>query len=184
MPTIVAHRRSPTANPWIGSCAGATCRTATDGLKTPAIAGLPGGLHPGAASRLQNGARRIADQGKRNTATMAGNAGGLTDEEAIERQNISPPEDDPVDQGGRDRNRAEVPQRGRFLLCPAEGNETVPMGDQILEMPVNLDETELHAQGLPGLPTSPSAALNEAKTWSLEAERERPSRAPLATARI
>jgi len=82
MPTIVAHRRSPTANPWIGSCGLCHYPNGKGRPENAGVAGLPAGYILEQLSDFKNGARKAADPGKRNTAVMAGNAAGITDEEA------------------------------------------------------------------------------------------------------
>ena len=82
MPTIVAHRRSPTPNPWIGSCGLCHYPNGKGRPENAGVAGLPAGYILEQLADFKNGARRTADPGKRNTATMAGNAAGITDEEA------------------------------------------------------------------------------------------------------
>jgi len=82
MPTIVAHRRSPTANPWIGSCGLCHYPNGKGRPENAGVAGLPAGYILEQLADFKNGARRTADPGKRNTATMTGNASGITDEEA------------------------------------------------------------------------------------------------------
>src|ERR1019366_1627295 len=86
-----------------------------------------------------------ADPGKRNTATMSGNAAGLTDEEAVAAAKyfasikmtpwIKVVETDTVP---KNRNV------GGFFFAALEGNETEPLGNRILEMPVNLEATEAY----------------------------------------
>src|ERR1700730_18041999 len=81
MPQIVAHRRSPTANPWIGSCGLCHYPNGKGRPETAPVAGLPQGYILQQLADFKNGARRTADPAKANTATMAGNAAGITDEE-------------------------------------------------------------------------------------------------------
>jgi cytochrome c553 len=146
MPTIVAHRRSPTANPWIGSCAWCHLTNGKGRPENAGIAGLPEGYILEQLADFKAGARKSADQGKRNTATMAGNAAGLTQEEAIAAAKyfssikmtpwIKVVETDTVP---KNRNV------GGFFWAPVEGNETEPLGNRLLEMPTSLEETELHS---------------------------------------
>jgi cytochrome c553 len=146
MPTIVAHRRSPNANPWIGSCAWCHLPNGKGRPENAGIAGLPEGYILEQLADFKAGARRSADQGKRNTATMAGNAAGLTEEEAIAAAKyfsslkmtpwIKVVETDTVP---KNRNV------GGFFWAPVEGNETEPLGNRLLEMPVSLEETEMHS---------------------------------------
>ena len=82
MPAIVAHRRSPGVNPWIGSCGLCHYPNGKGRPENAGIAGLPEGYILEQLSDFKNGARKTADPGKKNTATMSGNAAGITDEEA------------------------------------------------------------------------------------------------------
>ena len=146
MPTIVAHRRSPTANPWIGSCAWCHLTNGKGRPENAGIAGLPEGYILEQLADFKAGARKSADQGKRNTATMAGNAAGLTQEEAIAAAKyfssikmtpwIKVIETDTVPKNHN---------VGGFFWAPVEGNETEPLGNRLLEMPTSLEETELHS---------------------------------------
>jgi cytochrome c553 len=146
MPPIVSHRRSPSANPWIGSCAWCHLTNGKGRPENAGIAGLPEGYILEQLADFKAGARKSADQGKRNTATMAGNAAGLTQEEAIAAAKyfasikmtpwIKVVETDTVP---KNRNV------GGFFWAPVEGNETEPLGNRLLEMPVSLEETELHS---------------------------------------
>ena len=146
MPPIVSHRRSPSANPWIGSCAWCHLTNGKGRPENAGIAGLPEGYILEQLADFKAGARKSADQGKRNTATMAGNAAGLTQEEAIAAAKyfasikmtpwIKVVETDTVP---KNRNV------GGFFWAPVEGNETEPLGNRLLEMPVSLEETEMHS---------------------------------------
>jgi len=72
MPSIVAHRRSPTANPWIGSCGLCHYPNGKGRPENAGVAGLPAGYILEQLADFKNGARRTADPGKRNTAVMSG----------------------------------------------------------------------------------------------------------------
>jgi cytochrome c553 len=145
MPAIVAHRRSPNANPWIGSCGWCHLPNGFGRPENAGLAGLPAGYIIEQLADFKNGARKSADQGKRNTLTMAGNAGGLTDQEAREAAEyfasikmkpwIKVIETDTV---------PKYRNVGGFFFAAVEGNETVPIGNQILEMPVNLETSEAY----------------------------------------
>ena len=101
MPTIVAHRRSPGVNPWIGSCGLCHYPNGKGRPENAGVAGLPAGYILEQLADFKNGARRTADPGKRNTATMAGNASGITDDEAKAAADVlCLHEDDTVDQSG------------------------------------------------------------------------------------
>src|SRR5438270_5495033 len=71
MPSIVAHRRSPGVNPWIGSCGLCHYPNGKGRPENAGVAGLPAGYILEQLADFKNGARRTADPGKRNTAEMA-----------------------------------------------------------------------------------------------------------------
>jgi len=142
MPTIVAHRRSPTANPWIGSCGLCHYPNGKGRPENAGVAGLPAGYILEQLSDFKNGARKTADPGKRNTSVMAGNAGGITDEEAkAAAEYFSSIKYTPwikvVETETVPKNR----NAGGFYV-PLEGKETEALGQRILEMPVDPDATE------------------------------------------
>jgi cytochrome c553 len=143
MPAVVSHRRSPTPNPWIGACGWCHLPNGKGRPENAALAGLPAGYILEQLDDFKNGARRTGDPGKRNTATMAGNAAGLTPEEAVAAANyfasikmtpwIKVVEGDTV---------PKYRNVGGFFYAKVEGDETVPLGDKIVEMPVNLELAE------------------------------------------
>lgn len=142
MPTIVAHRRSPTPNPWIGSCGLCHYPNGKGRPENAGVAGLPAGYILEQLSDFKNGARRTADPGKRNTATMAGNAAGITDEEAkaaadyFASMKMTP--------WIKVMEVETVPKNknvGGFFV-PIEGGGTEALGQRILEMPVDAEATE------------------------------------------
>ena len=145
MPSIVSHRRSPGVNPWIGACGWCHLPNGKGRPENAALAGLPAGYILEQLADFKNGARKAGDPGKRNTATMAGNAAGLTDQEAIEAANyfsaikftpwIKVIETDTV---------PKYRNVGGFFYATVEGNETVPLGNKILEMPVDLELAEAY----------------------------------------
>jgi cytochrome c553 len=145
MPEIVKHRRSPGVNPWIGSCGWCHLTNGKGRPENAPLAGLPAGYILEQLADFKNGARRTGDPGKRNTATMAGNAAGLTPEEAMAAANyfssikmtpwIKVVETDTV---------PKYRNVGGFFYAAEEGSETVPIGNRILEMPVNLELDEMY----------------------------------------
>ena len=144
MPTIVAHRRSPGVNPWIGSCGLCHYPNGKGRPENAGVAGLPAGYILEQLADFKNGARRTADPGKRNTAVMAGNAAGITDEEARAAAEYfasmkMTPWIKVVETETVPKNR----NAGGFYV-PVEGKETEPIGQRILEMPVDPDATETY----------------------------------------
>lgn len=145
MPQIVAHRRSPTANPWIGSCGLCHYPNGKGRPENAPVAGLPQGYILQQLADFKNGARRTADPAKANTATMAGNAAGITDEEALAAAKyfsslkmtswIKVVETDTV---------PKVRNAGGFYV-PVEGSSGMePIGHRILEMPLDPEATETY----------------------------------------
>jgi cytochrome c553 len=144
MPTIVAHRRSPGVNPWIGSCGLCHYPNGKGRPENAGVAGLPAGYILEQLADFKNGARRTADPGKRNTAVMSGNAYGITDEEAkAAAEYFSSIKMTPwiklVETETVPKNR----NAGGFYV-PLEGKETEPIGQRILEMPVDPEATEMY----------------------------------------
>ncbi len=142
MPAIVSHRRSPSVNPWIGACGWCHLPNGKGRPENAALAGLPAGYILEQLSDFKNGARKAGDPGKRNTATMAGNAAGLTDEEAIAAANyFSSIKMTPWIKVIEGDTAPKSHNTGMFYAA-YEGNETEPLGNRILEMPVNLELAE------------------------------------------
>jgi cytochrome c553 len=144
MPTIVAHRRSPGVNPWIGSCGLCHYPNGRGRPENAGVAGLPAGYILEQLEDFKNGARKTADPAKRNTATMAGNAAGITPEEAKAAAeyfaSIKMPQWITV-------KETETVPKSRIVggfYAPLEGAEagTEPIGNRILEMPVDFEQTE------------------------------------------
>jgi cytochrome c553 len=143
MPQIVAHRRSPGVNPWIGSCGLCHYPNGKGRPENAGIAGLPAGYILEQLDDFKNGARKTADPGKRNTATMAGNAGGLTGEEAKEAAAYfaslkMTPWIKVIETETVPKNR-----NANGFWVPLEGSEKEPIGQRILEMPVDPEATEM-----------------------------------------
>ena len=142
MPTIVAHRRSPTPNPWIGSCGLCHYPNGKGRPENAGVAGLPAGYILEQLDDFKNGARRTADPGKRNTVTMTGNAAGITPEEAKAAADyFASMKMTPWIKVMEVETVPKVRNVGGFFV-PLEGSETEPIGQRILEMPVNPEQTE------------------------------------------
>ncbi len=144
MPSIVAHRRSPGVNPWIGSCGLCHYPNGKGRPENAGVAGLPAGYILEQLADFKNGARRTADPGKRNTAVMSGNAAGITDEEAIAAaQYFSSMKMTPWIKVVETETVPKTRNVGGFFV-PLEGKETEPIGQRILEMPVDPEATEMY----------------------------------------
>jgi cytochrome c553 len=144
MPTIVAHRRSPGMNPWIGSCGLCHYPNGRGRPENAGVAGLPVGYIMEQLADFKNGARKTADPGKKNTAVMTGNATGITDEEAMAAAqyfaSIKMPQWIKVVET---ETVPKVRNSGGFFV-PVEGSEMEPIGNRILEMPVDPEATETY----------------------------------------
>jgi len=144
MPSIVAHRRSPTTNPWIGSCGLCHYPNGKGRPENAGVAGLPAGYILEQLADFKNGARRTADPGKRNTAVMSGNAAGITDEEAMAAaEYFSSMKMTPWIKVVETETVPKTRNVGGFFV-PLEGKETEPIGQRILEMPVDPEATEMY----------------------------------------
>jgi cytochrome c553 len=142
VPTIVSHRRSPGPNPWVGSCGWCHLMNGNGRPENAGVAGLPAGYIMEQLADFKNGARKTADNGKKNTATMSGNAAGITEAEAKAAAEyfaaikmtpwIKVVETDTV---------PKVRNANGFYV-PLEGGEMEPIGRRILEMPVDPEATE------------------------------------------
>jgi len=143
MPSIVAHRRSPTNNPWIGGCGFCHFPNGKGRPENAGIAGLPAGYILAQLADFKNGARRAGDPGKRNTNTMIGNAAGLTDEEAtIAAEYFASIKMTPWIKVVEAETVPKTRNAGGFYMR-LEGNETEPIGQRILEVPVDNEGTEV-----------------------------------------
>src|SRR5580704_17403676 len=142
MPAIVAHRRSPGANPWIGSCGLCHYPNGKGRPENAGIAGLSEGYILDQLAGFKNGARRTADPGKLNTRVMSGNAAGITDEEArAAAKYFSSIKMTPWIKLVEVETVPKTKNVGGFFV-PLEGSETEPLGQRILEMPVDPEGTE------------------------------------------
>jgi cytochrome c553 len=142
MPTIVAHRRSPGVDPWIGSCGLCHYPNGRGRPENAGVAGLPAGYILEQLQDFKAGARRTADPGKRNTAVMAGNAGGITDEEAKAAAEYF--SSIRYTQWIKVVESETVPKTRNIngLLLAVEGKETEPIGNRIVEVAVDAEATE------------------------------------------
>jgi len=144
VPAIVAHRRSPGMNPWIGSCGLCHLMNGKGRPENAGVAGLPAGYIMEQLADFKNGARKTADPGKKNTAVMSGNAAGITDEEA--RAAAEYFSSIKMTSWIKVVETATVPKNhnvGGFYV-PLEGNETEALGQRILEMPVDPEAAEVY----------------------------------------
>src|SRR5260370_6826554 len=78
MPTIVAHRRSPTANPWIGSCGLCHYPNGKGRPENAGVAGLPAGYILEQLADFKNGPRSTTTPRRRTPAVNARKPAGMT----------------------------------------------------------------------------------------------------------
>lgn len=144
MPTIVAHRRSPGVNPWIGSCGLCHYPNGRGRPENAGVAGLPEGYILEQIADFKAGARKTADPRKRNTATMAGNAAGITDQEAHEAAAYFASLKYPAWIKVVEAETVPKSKNVGGFYAPLEGAEagTEPIGKRIVETPVNFEQTE------------------------------------------
>ena len=144
MPAIVAHRRSPGVNPWVGSCGLCHYPNGKGRPENAGVAGLPVGYILEQLADFKNGARKTADPGKKNTATMSGNAAAITEEEAIAAaEYFASIKMTPWIKVVETETVPKTRNVGGFFV-PVEGKETEPIGRRILEMPVDPESTETY----------------------------------------
>lgn len=139
MPEIVAHGRKPD----IWACALCHYPNGKGRPENAGVSGLPVSYFIQQMHDFKNGLRRSADPRKRNTNMMIAFAKAMTEDEIKAAAGyfgsmkwtpwIKVVETDTVP-----KTRLSV---GMFL--PLEGNETEPLGQRIIEMPVNAEATEV-----------------------------------------
>jgi len=145
MPAIVVHRRSPNVNPWIGSCGWCHLPNGKGRPENAGVAGLPEGYILEQIEDFKNGARKSSDPTKRNTGVMSGNAGGITPQEALDAAKYFASLQ--MDRWIKVVEADMVPKNhnmGGFYFIPDEGTEKVPLGQMILEMPVDPEASEAY----------------------------------------
>jgi cytochrome c553 len=143
MPDIVAHGRE-SANPTIFACS--LCHY-PNGKGRPENANVTGLSYEYIVQQLmdfRNGARKTSDPRKGNTSRMAGFAKAMTDEEikAAATYFAAIPATSWIKVVEADTVPKTKPVNGMFLTL--EGNEAgmEPLGDRIIETPVNAEATE------------------------------------------
>ena len=144
MPTIVAHRRSPSPNPWIGSCGLCHYPNGKGRSENAQVAGLPAGYILQQLADFKAGARKSADPGKRNTSVMAGNAAGITDEEAKEAAEYFASIKFTPWVKVVESETAPKTRNINGLLLPLEGGQTEPLGKRIVEAAADPEATETY----------------------------------------
>jgi cytochrome c553 len=181
MPTIVAHRRSPNMNPWIGSCGLCHLPNGKGRPENAGIAGLPAGYILEQLADFKAGARKTADPGKKNTAVMTGNAGGITDQEAKDAAAyFASMKYTPWIKVVEVEKVPKVKNVGGFFV-PIEGSDAEPIGNRIL---IPSSPRSIATRAPVGSRTPRWGASRGARTWSSAAATERRSRARPATAKV
>ncbi len=143
MPDIVAHGRKTAAAPII-ACA--LCHL-PNGNGRPENANLTGLTYEYIVQQMldfRNGSRQTSDQRKTNTTLMNGFGKNLTDEEvkAAATYFASIPAKRSTKVVESDTAPKTRPQGGLFIPIKAEGPSTEPLGDRIIEVPVDEEQTE------------------------------------------
>jgi cytochrome c553 len=143
MPDIVAHGRK-TASPPIIACA--LCHL-PNGSGRPENANVTGLTYEYIVQQLQDfrqGARQSSDPRKTNTGLMAGFARNMTDEEIRSAASYfssiaAKPSVRVIESATAPRTR---PNGGLFIPIKGEGAATEPLGDRIIEVPEDEEQTE------------------------------------------
>jgi cytochrome c553 len=143
MPNVVAHGKK-TATPPVIACA--LCHL-PNGSGRPENANVTGLTYEYIVQQLQDfrkGARQSSDPRKTNTGLMAGFAKNMTDEEikaaATYFASIAPkPSVRVLESETAPRTR---PSGGLFIPIKGEGAATEPLGDRIIEVPEDEEQTE------------------------------------------
>ena len=139
MPEIVAHGRKPE----VWACSLCHYPNGKGRPENAGVAGLPVSYFVHQMHDFRNGLRKSADPGKKNTNMMAAYAKAMTDDQikaAAEYFGAMKwtPWIKVVETDSVPKTRISV---GMFL--PVEGSGKEPLGERIIEMPVNPDATEL-----------------------------------------
>jgi cytochrome c553 len=142
MPQIVAHGRKQ-ANIW--ACSVCHYPNGKGTARNAGVAGLPTSYFIQTINDFKNGARKSADATKGGTNLMIGFAKGMTDDEIKAAAEYFgsmkwTPWIKVVEANSVPKTRI-----GRGMFLKLEGNETEPIGKQIIEVPDNTEATELLA---------------------------------------
>ncbi len=138
MPDVVAHGRKPE----IWACSLCHYPNGKGRPENAGVAGLPNDYFVHQMKAFREGSRHSADPRKRNTNLMAAMAKAMTDTEIEEAANYFgamkwTPWIKVVETQTVPKMRISV---GMYL--PLEGNAVEPIGDRIIETPVNAEATE------------------------------------------
>lgn len=144
MPEIVAHGRQ-TAQPQVWACS--LCHL-PPGKGRPENANLTGLSYDYIVQQLKDfrgGARHTSDPRKGNTANMAGFATSLTDDEIVAAANYfaAIPATPWIKVVETDSVPKTKPVGGIFFTIEGAEAGTEPLGDRIVETPVNGEQTEV-----------------------------------------
>jgi cytochrome c553 len=143
MPEIVARGRI-TAQPQIYACSLCHYPNGKGRPENANITGLSYGYFVQQMMDFRNGARKTSDPRKANTGLMAAFAKTMTDEEIIAAAKYFT--SIPATPWIKVMESATVPktkpQNGMFLTLTGDEAGTEPIGDRIIETPVNAQETE------------------------------------------
>lgn len=139
MPNVVAHGHRPD----VEACAFCHFPNGKGRPENTSLVGLPYAYILQQLADFRSGARRSADPGKVNTARMAGYARGMSDEEmSAAAKYFSSMKSTPwVKVVEADSVPKTINLGGYFVK--AEGNETEPIANRLLEVPVDTEKTAL-----------------------------------------
>ena len=139
MPEIVAHGRQPD----VRACSLCHYPNGKGRPENAGIAGLPYSYFVRTMNDFKNGARKSSDERKPNTYFMIGFAKAMTDEEiAAAAQYFSSMKWTPWIKV-IETNTVPKTHIGGGMFLRLEGNETEPIGQRIIETPVNTEATEI-----------------------------------------
>jgi cytochrome c553 len=144
MPDIVAHGRE-SAQPQVAACS--LCHL-PNGNGRPENANVTGLSYEYIVQQLmdfRNGARKTSDPRKANTAVMASFTKSMTDEDikAAATYFASIPAKPWIKVVEADSVPKTKPNGGIFITLAGADAGTEPLGDRIIETPVNADDTEI-----------------------------------------
>lgn len=139
MPDVVAHGRKPD----VQACAFCHFPNGKGRPENTSVAGLPYSYIVQQLVDFKMGARRSADPGKVNTARMAGFAKGMTDEEmSTVAQYFSSMKATPWIKVVEADTVPKTKNDGGYFV-KVEGEETEPIANRLLEVPVDGEKTAL-----------------------------------------
>ena len=144
MPDVVAHGRQ-SAQPQIWACGFCHYPNGKGRPENASVAGLAYEYIVQQLIEFRSGARKSSDPRKANTAQMAGFASAMTDEEikAAAKYFSSMPATPWIKVVESETAPKTRGSNGMFLTLAGADAGTEPLGQRIIETPVNADETDI-----------------------------------------